>query len=154
MNFFELLTDIREYDVPYHVRFCIDKGINASKWYKVSFGNSFVAGMEKLEEMSLLENFPKMFLGLTDVYDWQLDVLRSLDPKESRVALKAANGSGKTSVCVASAILWHMARFPGSLAVSTAGVWRQVEGQLWPCLKGYIRERLGEGWRMSGGVMQ
>lgn len=110
--------------------------------------------LEKLEEMSLLENFPKMFLGLTDVYDWQLDVLRSLDPKESRVALKAANGSGKTSVCVASAILWHMARFPGSLAVSTAGVWRQVEGQLWPCLKGYIRERLGEGWRATNNELE
>jgi DNA polymerase epsilon subunit 1 len=33
------------------VRFCIDKKVNASYWYKVSFKNSFISKMEKLEEL-------------------------------------------------------------------------------------------------------
>jgi DNA polymerase epsilon subunit 1 len=52
LNYFDLLEDIREYDVPYHVRFCIDKGVNASKWYKISFSNSFISKMEKLDDMT------------------------------------------------------------------------------------------------------
>ena len=47
----ELLEDIREYDVPYHVRFCIDMHVNCSYWYKVSYKQSFISNMEKLEEM-------------------------------------------------------------------------------------------------------
>jgi len=41
----ELLDDIREYDVPYHVRFCIDINVNASYWYKVSFNNTYISKM-------------------------------------------------------------------------------------------------------------
>jgi len=100
-----------------------------------------------LEEASLLANFPKNFLGL-DVYPWQEKVLEALEAKECQVALKAANGSGKTSVVAASVILWHMVRFPESLVVTTAGVWRQVEGQLWPTLKKYV-SGLGHGWRVT-----
>lgn len=33
-----LIEDIREYDVPYHVRVSIDKGIRVGKWYKVTSG--------------------------------------------------------------------------------------------------------------------
>ncbi|GMG04006.1 unnamed protein product [[Candida] boidinii] len=31
----EYIEDIREYDVPYHVRVSIDKDIRVGKWYKV-----------------------------------------------------------------------------------------------------------------------
>ena len=89
---------------------------------------------EKVTNASQLQNFPEMILGVRP-YEWQSKVLEALNPKESRVALKAANGSGKTSLVAASAVLWHMVRFPESLVVTTAGVWRQVEGQLWPTLK-------------------
>jgi hypothetical protein len=102
---------------------------------------------DALEEASQLENFPEMFLGM-DAYGWQKKVLEQLNEKECQVALKAANGSGKTSIVAASAILWHMVRFPESLVVTTAGVWRQVEGQLWPTLKKYI-SGLGQGWRAT-----
>ena len=102
---------------------------------------------DALEEASLLENFPKTFLQM-DAYDWQRKVLTDLNEKESRVALKAANGSGKTSVVAASSILWHMVRFPDSLVVTTAGVWRQVEGQLWPTLRKFVGG-LGQGWRIT-----
>ena len=102
---------------------------------------------DALEEASLLENFPETFIQVT-AYDWQRKVLQDLNEKESRVALKAANGSGKTSVVAASAILWHMVRFPDSLVVTTAGVWRQVEGQLWPTLRKFVGG-LGQGWRIT-----
>ena len=93
---------------------------------------------------SKCQNFPEMWLGQKP-YKWQKDVLQTLDHKEARVALKAANGSGKTSVCAAAAVLWHMIRFPESLVVCTAGVWRQVEDQLWPTMRKYTLG-LGEGW--------
>ncbi len=99
---------------------------------------------EVIAESARLENFPEMWLGIKP-YEWQKKVLAELDLKETRVALKAANGSGKTSVCAAAAVLWHMMRFPESLVVCTAGVWRQVEDQLWPCLRKFA-SGLGEGW--------
>ena len=46
-----------------------------------------------------------------------------------------ANGSGKTSTIVAGLILWHLALFPNGMVISTAGVGRQVRGQLWPKLR-------------------
>lgn len=36
-----LIEDIREYDVPYHVRVSIDKNIRVGKWYKVTSGGFF-----------------------------------------------------------------------------------------------------------------
>ena len=35
------ISDIREYDVPYHVRVSIDKDIRVGKWYKVTSGGFF-----------------------------------------------------------------------------------------------------------------
>ena len=99
-----------------------------------------------------LENFPEFFLGVKP-YDWQIRVLRDLNFKESRVAMKAANGSGKTAVVAAAAVLWHMVRFPESLTITTAGVWRQVEDQLWPALRGYIA-KLGDGWRITSNELE
>ncbi|EPQ31767.1 uncharacterized protein PFL1_01099 [Pseudozyma flocculosa PF-1] len=40
----ECINDIREYDVPYHLRLAIDKGIRVGFWYDVSFA----AGVVKL----------------------------------------------------------------------------------------------------------
>jgi len=107
---------------------------------------------EQVEYASLLQNFPEMVLGISP-YPWQKDVLTALNPKESRVAMKAANGSGKTSIVAASAVLWHMVRFPDSLVVTTAGVWRQVEGQLWPHLKKLVGN-LGSGWRSTSNELR
>ena len=107
---------------------------------------------EKVTTASQLQHFPEMILGIKP-YKWQAEVLEALNPKESRVALKAANGSGKTSLVAASAVLWHMVRFPESLVVTTAGVWRQVEGQLWPTLKKYAGG-LGGGWRTTSNELE
>lgn len=98
----------------------------------------------------MLQHFPELFLG-DKPYQWQTDVLTELNFRDSRVALKAANGSGKTSSIVMSAILWHMMRFPGSQTVCTAGVYRQVVDVLWPVLRvktlGLGGEQLG--WRVT-----
>ena len=94
-------------------------------------------GLGEGEGKFQLENFPELFLGFKP-YQWQKDVLHSLNLKGSRVALKAANGSGKTSIVAASAVVWHLLRFPESLVISTAGVYRQVEDQLWPRIRKYV----------------
>ena len=49
----------------------------------------------------------------------QKAVLGALNEKHAKVALKAANGSGKTSMVAASVVIWHMLRWPGSLVVCT-----------------------------------
>ena len=60
-----------------------------------------------LQEAQHLKNFPSMMLGLREVYPWQEAVLGALNEKHAKVALKAANGSGKTSMVAASS---HLAR--------------------------------------------
>jgi len=71
-------------------------------------------------------------LGLK-LYPWQEKVLWDLN-LPGAVALRAANGSGKTSVVGATAALWHASAFPGSLTICTASVYRQVSEQLFPTL--------------------
>ena len=41
-DFLDAITDIREYDVPYHSRVCIDLDIRMSLWYKISFSGGFI----------------------------------------------------------------------------------------------------------------
>jgi len=77
--------------------------------------------------------FAKGVLGVR-LYPWQERVLWDLD-KPGAVVLRAANGSGKTSICGASAALWNASAFPGSLTVCTASVYRQVSEQLFPALR-------------------
>lgn len=89
-----------------------------------------------IEEASDLRHFPRLMLGL-EVYPWQENVLDALCHKHSRVALKAANGSGKTSIVAAAAVVWHLVMFKGALCVCTAGVYRQVADALWPYIKRY-----------------
>ena len=38
----EAITDIREFDVPYHSRVCIDLDIRAGLWYRLSIQNTFI----------------------------------------------------------------------------------------------------------------
>ena len=104
---------------------------------------------ELIEKAAQLQNFPEMFLGIKP-YDWQYNVLKALNYKESKVALKAANGSGKTSLVAACAVLWHCMRFPESTCVTTAGVFRQVKDQLFPYIRKYVGGlNGGEGWTVN-----
>jgi phage terminase large subunit len=103
-----------------------------------------------LAEKADLPNFPEFFMG-EKIYPWQRDVLSALNGKGCRVALKAANGSGKTSGIVRYAILWHMIRFPGAPIVVTAGVYRQLSDVLQPLLKKGATSLGGEemGWKVT-----
>jgi len=74
-------------------------------------------------------------------------VLRDLYEPGSRVAFRCGNEVGKTSSVAVSAILHHCDILKG-LVVSTAGVKRQVEHQLWPNLTLY--QHLYPDWKFSG----
>ena len=81
-----------------------------------------------------LDRFATDVFGLK-LYKWQKQVLGDLDSPNIRVALKAANGSGKTAMCAAPAALWHALMFPDSVCVTTSGVYRQVREQMWPTIR-------------------
>ncbi|MEN9631945.1 MAG: hypothetical protein RL077_349 [Verrucomicrobiota bacterium] len=75
--------------------------------------------------------------------DWQKRVLDAIDSNGSRVSLRTANGSGKTSMILVATILWHMTMFPRSTVISTAGVDRQVRAQLYPHLRRFAPQCRG-----------
>ncbi len=87
---------------------------------------------ELAEYLTTPVGFTLAVLGVK-LYPWQEKVLWDLN-LPGAVALRAANGSGKTSVCGASAALWNASAFPGSLTICTASVFRQVSEQLFPTL--------------------
>lgn len=91
-----------------------------------------------IEEKRLLpQYFSELFLNRPQ-YRWCFNVLAALAPMGAKVALKAANGSGKTSEVAVVAILWHMIRYPGSQTVVTAGVFRQLTEVLWPVIRARV----------------
>jgi hypothetical protein len=74
-------------------------------------------------------------------------VFLDLDKRGAAVALKAANGSGKTVGIAAPAALWHASVFPGSLTIATAGVFRQVKEQLFPAIRAHAHKF--QGWEFN-----
>ncbi len=42
----DLITGIREHDVPYHSRVCIDTGLRAGKWFDVVADEQFAISIE------------------------------------------------------------------------------------------------------------
>jgi len=107
---------------------------------------------EILLDLSKPAAFAANVLGI-NLYDWQRKVLRDLEPKDCRVALRAANGSGKTSTVISAILIWHALVYPRSIAVTTAGVFRQVESQLWPSLRNHIA-KLGGAWEVTSGEIR
>jgi phage terminase large subunit len=81
-----------------------------------------------------------------DLHPWQSKVFLDVG-LGNRVALKAANGSGKTSCLAAPLVLWWCTVYPKSQVVTTAGVYRQVKEQLWQRLAGW-RDKL-KGWTLN-----
>lgn len=84
--------------------------------------------------------------------DLQKQILDAIEPPGSRVSALTCNGAGKTSTILTSAILWHMAVFPHSLFVSTAGVYRQLKDQLWPSLE--MQAQKFPGWEFKRGSLE
>ena len=96
------------------------------------------AAPSKLDHDSSPAGFATSVLKM-NLYPWQVSTLNALYPTHSRVALVAANGSGKTSNVIAPALVWHMVAWENSLSVVTASVFRQVESVLWPAIKALLR---------------
>ena len=101
-------------------------------------GSSKPGPASKVDEQAGPAGFAQGVLKL-NLYPWQKEVMNNLAPIYSRVALVAANGSGKTSNVIAPALVWHMVCFEESLSVVTASVYRQVESVLWPAIKALLR---------------
>lgn len=49
----DLITDIREYDVPYHCRVCIDSGIRAGKWFEIEVKDKFISKLALSNKKSI-----------------------------------------------------------------------------------------------------
>lgn len=81
--------------------------------------------------------FAACVLGETGLYKWQMRALEHAARGE-RVALRAANGSGKTDKVVGILALWFLWRYPRGRMPITSGSWRQVKNQLWPALFNYV----------------
>ena len=107
---------------------------------------------EVLDQLLNPAHFADKVLGI-NLYKWQKDVLNDLEPVDARVALRAANGSGKTSTVISSVLIWHALVYQRSIAVTTAGVFRQVESQLWPSLRG-LTAKLGGPWEITSGEIR
>jgi len=95
------------------------------------------------EELVKLEVWCEHIFSLKP-YEWQLKVWRDVEPKNCRVALRAANGSGKTSTCAAPIAAWNAMTAPDSTTVVTSGVMRQVREQFWPALRRLVEPHVKE----------
>jgi len=87
-----------------------------------------------LELLSTPYGFARGILNL-DLYPKQEDILAAMNPRDARVAVKAANGSGKTTQLGAPLAVWNAVAFPDSLTIVTAGVYRQIKEQFFPAIQ-------------------
>lgn len=74
-----------------------------------------------------------------------VDALDVAPGKTAKVTARTANGAGKTTMLLPTAILWGMALHPRCKVVVTSGVERQVRAQIFPALKS--RETRLQGWQ-------
>ena len=47
----DYISDIREFDILYHTRVCIDLNIRAGKWYRISFRDNFIDKIICMEDI-------------------------------------------------------------------------------------------------------
>lgn len=88
--------------------------------------------------MSFSQDSPAFFafciLGLRP-YSWQAEAIQAAARPHSRLALVAANGSGKTACVNVVLLLWFLWKHPRGIAMVTSGSWNQLKTQLWPNLE-------------------
>ena len=95
----------------------------------------------ELEGLATCAGFIRGALRL-ESYPWAEAIYHDLD-RRGAVAVKAANGVGKTERIATPAALWHASVFPHSLAICTAGVFRQVKEQLFPAIRAHAHKFRG-----------
>jgi hypothetical protein len=96
----------------------------------------------EFEALSRCAGFVRGVLQV-DSYQWAEHVFTDLDRRGTSVAVKAANGAGKTTCIGAPVALWHASVFPRSLTICTAGVFRQVKEQLFPAIRAHAHKFAG-----------
>ncbi len=89
-----------------------------------------------------------------DPYPWQIEALKAISRGKNAmggkfVALVAPNGSGKTSNCIAPAILYFLTMFPKGQVAVTSASWTQIEKQLMPSLHRFIDNPHFAGWTFN-----
>jgi hypothetical protein len=76
------------------------------------------------------------------LYDKQRAIITAMGKKNARVAVKAANGSGKTTHICAPLVCAFLAKHKDARVVTTSGVYRQVKEQMWPKIRHLAESRL------------
>src|SRR5262245_15629482 len=93
----------------------------------------------EFENLSTCAGFIRGVLQLQS-YPWAEMIFGDLDRRGAAVAVKAANGAGKTERVAAPIALWHASVFPGSLTICSAGTFRQVKEQLFPAIRSHAHK--------------
>jgi DNA polymerase epsilon subunit 1 len=50
-DYLDEVTDLREFDVPFHTRVCVDLDIRISYWYNVKAIEGFIVGIDRIPNM-------------------------------------------------------------------------------------------------------
>lgn len=79
--------------------------------------------------------------------DMQRQIVDAVGVHGSKVSARTANGAGKTTVIIPTAVFFAMALHPRTKVVITSGVERQVRAQLFPALAN-LKHRL-PGWKFN-----
>jgi hypothetical protein len=64
-------------------------------------------------------------------------------------AALVCNAGGKSSVLIATAVLWFLYNWPGGRCTVISGSWHQVETQLWPAINAYQGLPYFSGWEFQ-----
>jgi hypothetical protein len=89
--------------------------------------------------------FSALVLGLTDLYDWQIECMEAVG-QGIPTALLAANGSGKSRRVVVPLLLWHLYSFPCGVALATSASWKQLHDQILVGLDEFRPRLASLGW--------
>jgi phage terminase large subunit len=101
---------------------------------------------EKALKLSTPDGYAEEKLGMS-LYPKQREALQKLLPSNSRVSFASANSGGKTRICAAAAVLWHLDTFPKGIVDATSGSYRQIEDQLMPALHSF--RHLYPNWKFA-----
>jgi hypothetical protein len=105
--------------------------------------------LKETEQLELLASCAGFIRGALQLesYQWAENIFHDLDRRGAAVAVKAANGAGKTERVAAPVALWHASVFPRSLTICTAGVFRQVKEQFFSAVRSHGHKF--RGWQFN-----
>lgn len=92
-------------------------------------------------------------LGLSGIYDWQIECMESV-AQGNPTALLAANGSGKSRRVIVPLLLWLLFSFPKGVAKVTSASWQQLHDQIMSGLDQFRPRLAGLGWNWLEGRVE